>query len=216
MKREVRRITVLIFTAPMRIDNATADAGRLCARIKARRPVRALVLIELIIVIAIMLMMVGLTTFSLSAVSTRSKFEKGAYTFINVLKMAQNAAAESDRRYAVILDFDEQTYTLRQFASLDLETIPPEEAIITTGNFTDQCYLDYVLFDDFEDTMDEEAYEARFYAGHSGWQYGGKIVLLDANGNPYSVIVNRLSRVITLQPGDVEILAPQYQEDVPF
>jgi hypothetical protein len=64
--------------------------------------------------------------------------------------------------------------------------------------------------------MDEEVYEARFYAGHSGWQYGGKVVLLDAVGNPYSVIVNRLSRVINLQPGDIGILAPQYQEDVPF
>jgi type II secretory pathway pseudopilin PulG len=133
VKRAVR-VTMPIFTVPMRIDNATADAGRICARIKAKRPVRALVLIELIIVIAIMLMIVGLATFSLSAVSTRTNFEKEAYTFINILKMAQNAAAESDRRYAVILDFDEQTYTLRQFASLDLETIPPEEAIITTGN----------------------------------------------------------------------------------
>jgi hypothetical protein len=60
------------------------------------------------------------------------------------------------------------------------------------------------------------AFEARFYAGHSGWQYGGKIVLLDGDGNPYSVIVNRISIVISLLPGDVEILAPQYPEDVPF
>jgi len=203
------------FTVPMRINKSFDSLCRKKPN-RADRPERALVLLEMLMVLIIIALMAGVVTVCLSGISTRTKFERQAYVFINILKMAQNAAAESDRRYAVILDFNEQAYTLRQFASLDLETIPPEEAVIATGNFTNQCYLDYVLFDDFEDTMDEEAYEARFYAGHSGWQYGGKIVLLDADGNPYSVIVNRLSRVITLQPGDVEILVPQYAEDVPF
>ncbi len=177
---------------------------------------RALVLMEMLVVLVIIGLMTALTTLSFSSAFTRAEFDKEAYAFINVLKMAQNAAAESDRYYAVILDFDEQAYTLRQFESRSLDVIPDEKAIITTGYFTDECYLDWVLFDDFESAAEDSAYEARFYAGHSGWQYGGKIVLLDADGNPYSVIVNRLSRVITLQPGDVEILVPQYAEDVPF
>lgn len=202
-------------TAPMRIDEAFEGTSRQ-ARTKAAPPRRALVLMEMLVVLVIIGLMTALATLNFSSVSRRAKFEREAYAFINVLKMAQNAAAESDKRYAVILDFDEQSYTLRQFDSLSLDVIPDEEAIITTGYFTDECYLDWVLFDDFEYAIGETAYEARFYAGHSGWQYGGKIVLLDADGNPYSVVVNRLSRVITLQPGDVEILEPQYQEDVLF
>lgn len=177
---------------------------------------RALVLMEMLVVLVIIGLMTALAMLNFSSASTKAKFEREAYAFVNVLKMAQNAAAESDRRYAVILDFDEQAYTLRQFESRSLDIIPDEEAIITTGYFTDECYLDWVLFDDFESAAEDIAYEARFYAGHSGWQYGGKIVLLDGDGNPYSVIVNRVSRVISLLPGDVEILAPQYPEDVPF
>lgn len=196
-------------TAPMHFDETFNSLGYKAGR-------RALVLMEMLVVLVIIGLMTALTTLNFSSAFTRAKFEKEAYAFINVLKMAQNGAAESDRRYAVILDFDEQAYTLRQFESRSLDVIPDEEAIITTGYFTDECYLDWVLFDDFESAAEDSAYEARFYAGHSGWQYGGKIVLLDGDGNPYSVIVNRISRVISLLPGDVEILAPQYPEDVPF
>lgn len=202
-------------TALMRIDEAFEGTSREAWR-TAAPPRRAMVLMEMLVVLVIIGLMTALAMLNFSSVSRRAKFEREAYAFINVLKMAQNAAAESDKRYAVILDFNEQSYTLRQFDSLSLDVIPDEEAIITTGYFTDECYLDWVMFDDFEYAIEETAYEARFYAGHSGWQYGGKIVLLDADGNPYSVVVNRLSRVITLQAGDVEILEPQYQEDVPF
>lgn len=202
-------------TALMRIDEAFEGTSREAWR-TAEPPRRAMVLMEMLVVLVIIGLMTALAMLNFSSVSRRAKFEREAYAFINVLKMAQNAAAESDKRYAVILDFNEQSYTLRQFDSLSLDVIPDEEAIITTGYFTDECYLDWVMFDDFEYAIEETAYEARFYAGHSGWQYGGKIVLLDADGNPYSVVVNRLSRVITLQAGDVEILEPQYQEDVPF
>ena len=202
-------------TALMRIDEAFEGTSRQ-ARTKAEPPRRALVLVEMLVVMVIIGLMTAMVTINFSSAFTKAKFKREVNAFINVLKMAQNGAAESGKRYAVILDFDEQSYTLRQFDSLSLDIIPDEKAIITTGYFTDECYLDWVLFDDFEYAIEETAYEARFYAGHSGWQYGGKIVLLDADGNPYSVVVNRLSRVITLQPGDVEILAPQYQEDVLF
>lgn len=209
------RVTMPTCTALMRIDEAFEGTSREAWR-TAAPPRRAMVLMEMLVVLVIIGLITALAMINFSSVSRRAKFEREAYAFINVLKMAQNAAAESDKRYAVILDFNEQSYTLRQFDSLSLDVIPDEEAIITTGYFTDECYLDWVMFDDFEYAIEETAYEARFYAGHSGWQYGGKIVLLDADGNPYSVVVNRLSRVITLQPGDVEILEPQYQEDVPF
>ena len=206
---------MLTFIAPMRFDKTFEKTGRQALQ-KAVPPRRALVLVEMLVVLVIIGLMTALATINFSAAFTKAKFKSEVNNFINVLKMAQNAAAESDKRYVVILNFDEQSYTLRQFDSLSLDVIPDEEAIITTGYFSDECYLDWVLFDDFEYAVEETAYEARFYAGHSGWQYGGKIVLLDVDGKPYSVVVNRLSRVITLQPGDVEILEPQYYEDVPF
>jgi len=40
--------------------------------------------------------------------------------------------------------------------------------------------------------------------------------LLDENEQEYSVVVNRLNRIITLGKGDVELLVPKRQEDVLF
>jgi len=202
-------------TAPMRIDKTFEGTGCQAAGPADTRR-RAFILVEMLVALIIIGLMTTLAMINFSSAFTKAKFEREVNDFINVLKMAQNGAAESDKRYAVVLNFDEQSYTLRQFDSLSLDVIPEEDAIITTGYFTDECYLDWVLFDDFEYAIEETAFEVRFYAGHSGWQYGGKIVLLDVDGNPYSVVVNRLSRVISLQPGDVEILEPQYPEDVLF
>lgn len=215
MENLKERVTMPTWPAPMRIDKIFEGTGcQATGQADAQR--RAFVLVEMLLMLIMVGLMTALAMLNFSSAFTKAKFEREVNDFINVLKMAQNGAAESDKRYAVILNFDEQSYTLRQFDSLSLDVIPDEEAIITTGYFTGECYLDWILFDDFEYAIEETAFEARFYAGHSGWQYGGKIVLLDADGNPYSVVVNRLSRVITLQPGDVEILEPQYQEDVPF
>ena len=57
---------------------------------------------------------------------------------------------------------------------------------------------------------------AKFRAGHAGWQNGGKIVLLDENEQPYTIVVNRINRIVTLKKGDVELLMPKDKKDVPF
>ena len=182
---------------------------------------QGLVLLELIIVLAIMTMLTALAAVSFSGAIGRSEFSRQADEFINTMRMAGNAAAESDRRYAVAIDFLENTYELRQFTVRDFEQVLAEEPILESGQFTDQCQLDYVLFDDFYDTRQEdpemlETLRVWFWASRNGWQYGGKIVLLDADGNPYSVVINRLSRVITLQHGDVDILEPKEKDELPF
>jgi len=180
-----------------------------------------LVLVELIIVLAIMAMLTALATVSFSGALARSEFSNQADELVNTIRMAGNAAAESNRRYAVTIDFLENTYELRQFTVLDMEQVLEEEPILESGEFTDQCQLDYVLFDDFYDTRQEEPENLEmlrvwFWASRSGWQYGGKIVLLDADGNPYSIIINRLSRVVTLQRGDVDILEPREKDELVF
>ncbi|MHC4097319.1 MAG: hypothetical protein ACYSU3_14845, partial [Planctomycetota bacterium] len=144
----------------------------------------------------------------------RNRFEVQAHEFVSVMQMAAVAAAESDRRYEVIIDLTEQSYTLRQIVSPDLFQVY-EEDIIATNEFGMDCQVLYVLFDDLMET-DEDHQIAKFRAGHAGWQYGGKVVLLDEQEQPYSVLVSRKNRVVTLMKGDVEFLLPKAKDEVLF
>jgi hypothetical protein len=128
------------------------------------------------------------------------------------MQMAASTAAESDRRYEVIVDIGQQSYMLREITSPDLSQVLEEE-IIVENDFSDSCRVIYVLFDDGDYTNEGRA---KFRAGHSGWQFGGKITLLDENEQEYSVVVNRLSRIIELKKGYVEFLVPKFKDDVPF
>lgn len=177
-----------------------------------------MILMELIIVISILGMMTGWAMLSLGGVFSKKQFEKEAYTIIDVLKKAQHATARTDRRYAVVFDFIEETYVLRQYATQNLDMIPEEEAIITTGYFSRNCQIDYILFDDAFDTREygESMENAIFFAGRNGWQNGGKIVLVDIDGNPYTILVNRICGKITLQPGDVDLLVPLDRNELRF
>jgi len=175
------------------------------------------VLLEVLIVVGLLAFLLSLGVISYSALWGGRQFQHQAQELVNLFQMAQEASAQSDRRYAVILDFVEQKYVLRQFASLDLQTIPEEEAVIHTGYFTDRFQLDYVLYDDLEDTRDKEnVTEARFYAGRSGWQYGGKVVIRDGDGNPWSILISRMVQPVRLVEGDVPILLPQKPDEMRF
>ena len=101
---------------------------------------------------------------------------------------------------------------LRQITSPDLSEVLEEEVIIE-NDFGDNCQVAYVLFDDGDYTNEGKA---KFRAGHAGWQYGGKIVLLDENEQPYSIVVNRINRIVTLKQGEVELLEPKHRDEVPF
>lgn len=178
---------------------------------------RGYVLLEVLIVVGLMAFLLSLGVISYSSLWGNRQFQQQAQELVNLFQMAQEAAAQSDRRYAVILDFVEQKYVLRQFATLDLQSIPDDEAIIHTGYFTDRFQLDYVLYDDLEDTREKEnVTEARFYAGRSGWQYGGKVVVRDGEGNPWSILLSRMVQPVRLVEGDVPILLPVKPDDMPF
>ena len=165
---------------------------------------RAFTLTELIVVLLIIWLFVLLAVMNLSGLLRRNTFRARVQEFVSTMQMAANAAAESDRRYEVIIDLTEQNYVLRQITVPDLTQFLEEE-IIVNNDFGDNCRASYVLFDDGDYSNDGRA---KFRAGHSGWQYGGKIVLLDEDEQEYSVVVNRLSRVIALKEGDVELLVP--------
>ena len=88
-----------------------------------------------------------------------------------------------------------------------------DEEIITTGEFSDRFQVSYVLFDDGDWTNSKTAF---FRVGKFGWQWGGKISLLDESGNEYTIVVNRLSRMIELNEGDTEIIKPRTADEMGF
>jgi prepilin-type N-terminal cleavage/methylation domain-containing protein len=177
--------------------------------------IRGFTLTELIVVVLLVSLFVLLAMMNLSGLLTRSTFRAQAHEFVSALQSAVSTAAESDRRYGVIINIAEQSYTLREITSPELYGIPEEEEIILTNELGDKCRISYVQFDDWTGT-DEDIFRVHFVAGHSGWQYGGKVVLLDKDENPYSVVVNRISRIVTLEEGDVGLLEPKTKDEVLF
>ncbi|MHC4463318.1 MAG: pilus assembly FimT family protein [Planctomycetota bacterium] len=174
--------------------------------------IRGFTLTETIVAVVIISLFVLLAQMSLLGVLRRGTFKAQAQELVSTMQMAASAAAESDRRYEVIIDLTEQSYLLRQITSPDLSEVLEEE-IIVNNYFSDNCWVVYVEFDDGDWTNEGQA---KFRAGHAGWQYGGKIVLFDREEQPYSVVVNRINRIITLREGDVGLLVPMAKEDVPF
>jgi len=172
----------------------------------------AFTLTELIVVVVIISLFLLLVQMNLFGLLRKNTFRAQVQEIVSTMQMATSAAAESDRRYEVIIDLTEQSFLLRQITTPDLSVVLEEEVIVES-DFSDNCRVVYVQFDDGEYTNEGRA---KFRAGHAGWQYGGKIVLLDEDGQPYSVVANRLNRIITLEKGDVALLEPKAKDEVPF
>ncbi|MDD5011803.1 MAG: hypothetical protein PHQ00_06745 [Phycisphaerae bacterium] len=187
------------------------DSYRLMKRTSFRAGV---ILAEVIMVLFIVAMFTMIAMINLSGALGRDSFKSRAYDFVRLFQMAATSAAETGRRYEIIVDFVQNTYTLRQITTglVAVEDILAEE-IIQTGQFSDKFQLSYVIFDDGDWTNEAPAL---FRAGKSGWQYGGKIVVTDENGKEYSIIINRLSRIIDVVEGDVEIILPRSSDEMGF
>lgn len=168
--------------------------------------------IELVVVTAIVGMFVVLAQSRLFGLLRKNNFKSQVQEFISVVQMAAAAASESDRRYEVIVDIANQSFVLRQITSPDLSVVLEEE-IMVDSQFNDNCRVVYVQFDDGDYTHEGQA---KFRAGRSGWAYGGKVVLLDEKQQPYSVVINRLNRIIELKENDVELLEPKRPDEVLF
>jgi prepilin-type N-terminal cleavage/methylation domain-containing protein len=177
---------------------------------KRNRP--GFTLAEMMVAILLASLLVLMATMNLSGVFNRSSFKTKVYDFASTIQMAANAASESNKRYEVIVDLDLQGYLLREITSPDLSQVLEEE-IIVEEYLSDDCWISYVLFDDGDYTSDGQA---KFRAGHTGWQYGGKIVLLDSYDQTYSIVVNRLNRTVDLVEGDIEFLMPRSIDEMLF
>jgi len=167
---------------------------------------------ELLVALVIVSLFAAMARIHLFGLLGRSTFKAQMQGFVSTMQMAVRAAAESDRRYEVVIDIEEQSYLLREITNPDLSVVLDEE-IILSAELSDNCRVAYVQFDDAEFTNEGRA---KFRAGRSGWAYGGKIVLYDKDQQPYSVVVNRLNRVVGLEPGDVMILEPRTQDELRF
>jgi len=170
-------------------------------------------LIELLVVVSILSLLVLMAQVSLFGVLRRSSFKAQVQDFVSTLQMAGSHAAESGRRYEVIVNLADQTYRLRELTTSDLTSEPLAEQIITEGAFQGNCRCAYVEFDDGKYTNQDKA---KFRAGHAGWQNGGKIVFLDESEQAYAVIVNRMTPIVQLLEGDPPLMTPKSKEEVPF
>ena len=169
-------------------------------------------LTELMVAIVVIALMAFMVQIHLFGMLRKTTFKAQVQELVSTMQMAASAAGESDRRYEVIIDIPEQGYMLREITDPDLSQVLEEE-IIVEDIFAENCRVAYVMFDDGDATSEDRA---KFRAGHSGWEYGGKIVLLDENEQPYSIVVNRLNRMITLEQGDVGLLSPKSKDEVLF
>jgi Tfp pilus assembly protein FimT len=169
------------------------------------------VLAEMVVVICLIGLFVALAMVNVASMLGRNTSMTQANELASTLRMAAAKAAESSRRYEIIIDPQTQSYTFREITSADLGADVLQEEIIRQHTFGSGVQIKLVQFDDGTSTADQAA---MFRAGHAGWQYGGKIVLVDDEGREYTIVVNRLSRIIEVFEGDVNILAPK--EDLVF
>jgi prepilin-type N-terminal cleavage/methylation domain-containing protein len=169
-------------------------------------------LTELIIVMVIISMFALIVQLNLFGLLGRSKSKMQIQQLVSTMQMAAVAAGQSDRRYEVIIDLDDNSFLLREITTADLSVVLDEEII--SKDYLGENYKFYLVrFDDGESTYQGKA---KFRAGRTGWAYGGKIVLQDENENFYSIVVNRLNRMIALQDGDVELLEPKTKNEIVF
>ena len=172
------------------------------------------VLAEVVMVLFIISLFTMVAMINLSGALSRDSFKGRAYDLVRLFQMSATSAAETGRRYEIVMDFARNSYLLREITTglVAVEDIKEEE-IIQTGNFSDRFQLSYVMFDDGDWTNEAPAL---FRVGKNGWQYGGKIVVMDEDGNPYSIVINRLSRMIDIVEGDVEIPMPRTADEMGF
>ncbi|MEJ2702355.1 MAG: hypothetical protein P8Z79_07925 [Sedimentisphaerales bacterium] len=170
---------------------------------------------ELLVVLAVIALFTMLVQLHLFGLLRKNTFKAQTQDLVSTLQMAARAAAETGRRYEVAIDVAQQSYVLKHITGSEIYVDQPEETpgeVILQDNLTDKCRLVYVWFDDGVNTNTK----AWFRVGPAGWQSGGKIVLNDEKEQPYSIVINPLSRIVTLEQGDVQLLQPRPKDEMLF
>jgi prepilin-type N-terminal cleavage/methylation domain-containing protein len=173
---------------------------------------RAFTLAESMVVIVIVSLLILMASTNLKGVITKNSFKAKSQGLVSALEAAITSAGQSDKKYEVIIDIPQQSYLLREISSSNLADVLDEE-IIAQEDFGNNCRISYVLFDDGQYTNEDKA---KFRASRAGWQFGGIIVLIDSDGQAWSIVVDRLSNIVRLQEGEAQIIWPRSKDELPF
>ena len=173
---------------------------------------RAFTLAEAMVVIVVVSLLIMIAAPNLRGVITKNSFKAKCQGLISALDAAVTSAGQNNKRYEVIIDIPQQSYLLREISSSNLAEVLDEE-IIAQEDFGYNCRISYVLFDDGQYTNEDRA---KFRASRAGWQFGGIIVLIDSEGQSWSIVVDRLSNIVRLQEGEAQIVWPRSKDELPF
>jgi prepilin-type N-terminal cleavage/methylation domain-containing protein len=169
-------------------------------------------LAESMVVVVIISLLVAIAATNLKGVILRNSFKSKVQGLVSAIEAASTAASQTGKRYEVIIDIPQQSYLLREISSSNLAEVLEEE-IISQEDFGTSCSVSYVLFDDGEFTSSDRA---KFRASRTGWQNGGIIVLLDEDEQPWTIGIDRLSNIVSLQSGETQIVWPRSKDELPF
>ncbi len=167
---------------------------------------------EMIVVLVMLSLMLAVAQPNIGGLFRKGGFKSQAEGLVSVMQKAARSAVETGRRYEVVIDLAEQGYMLREVQGSVLSR-DMEGEIIDEGYFNENCWMSYVEFDDYDFVNDARAW---FWVGPVGWQYGGKVVLLDQSDQPWSIVVDRISRSVRLEAGDAELLRPKTEDEMSF
>ena len=177
---------------------------------------RGLTLLEASVCLMMVVFLAGLTFISLGHLLPKIRFERQASNIVRMFQMASQAASETPRRYAVMIDFIENSCILyevntSQPYSNGFETLRDED-VIDTISLSEGCELYYVQFDDSDETIDatNETGKALFVAGRNGWDFGGKVVFFDNDEKEHCILISRLNKNVELYDYDVPIPEPVF------
>lgn len=174
---------------------------------------RGVSLTELLVVVMIVGLISAFAQFNLFGVFHRQTFKASVQDFVNTLQMAGYAAAESDRRFSVIIDREEGYYLLREIKNGSLSGWEEDE-IVDLTHFGPTCEVLEVRYDDGDYLKEDQ--RALFVSGRAGWMYGGKVVLRNTQGEIFSVVINRISRKVELVDGYVDLPEPRDETSMTF
>ena len=169
-------------------------------------------LAESMVVIVVISLLIMLATTNLKGILIKNTFKSQASGLVSALESASTSAAQTGKKYEVIIDIPQQSWLLREITSPDLSEVLDEE-IVAQEDLGSNCSISYVLFDDGQFTNQERA---KFRTSRAGWQFGGIIVLLDSEQRPWSLVIDRMSNIVRIEPGEAQIIWPRSEDEVPF
>ncbi len=169
---------------------------------------------EMIMAMFLLALLSAIALIGFSGFAGGYKFRSTANQIITMFSTSATASSENGRRYGILFDFIDLSYTLYEVNTdnpynMDFTNLL-EEDVIDRGYFDNDCQLLYVEFDDGDKIDGGERGRTLFVISRAGWDFGGKIVLANYDGDIYSIVVSRLGKTPVMSEGDVELALPIY------